>query len=104
MPSYRHAASNVRALRPSAGSRHVNREGPSMSVSRRLLLGGAAALPAPPIMRARPKAKPVIKLGVLTDLSGTYRDNTGPTSVAAAQQAIDEMKPHIDFDVELISA
>ena len=41
---------------------------------------------------------------MLTDLSGTYRDNTGPTSVAAAQLAIDEMKPHLSFDVELISA
>ena len=75
-----------------------------MPVSRRLLLGGAAALSAAPIMRARAQGKPSIKLGVLTDLSGTYRDNTGPTSVAAAQQAIDEMKPHLSFDVELISA
>ena len=41
---------------------------------------------------------------MLTDLSGTYRDNTGPTSVAAAQLAIEEMKPHLSFDVELISA
>jgi len=75
-----------------------------MPVSRRSLLGGAAALSAAPIMRARAQGKPTIKLGVLTDLSGTYRDNTGPTSVAAAQQAIDEMKPHLSFDVELISA
>ncbi len=75
-----------------------------MPVSRRLLLGGAAALSATPVIRARAQGKPSIKLGVLTDLSGTYRDNTGPTSVAAAQQAIDEMRPHINFDVELISA
>jgi branched-chain amino acid transport system substrate-binding protein len=75
-----------------------------MPVSRRLLLGGAAALSAAPIIRARAQGKPTIKLGVLTDLSGTYRDNTGPTSVAASQLAIDEMRPHIDFDVELISA
>ena len=56
-----------------------------MKLSRRGLLGTAAALlhrPADPAP-AR-KSKPVIKLGVLTDLSGTYRDNTGPTSVAAA--------------------
>jgi branched-chain amino acid transport system substrate-binding protein len=32
----------------------------------------------------------MIGVGVLTDLSGTYRDNTGPTSVACAQQAIEE--------------
>ncbi len=61
-----------------------------MPVSRRLLLGGAAALSATPILRARAQSKPTISVGVLTDLSGTYRDNTGPTSVACAQQAIAE--------------
>src|SRR6201993_4837932 len=75
-----------------------------MRLSRRGLLGSAAAISAAPILRARAQSKPVIKLGVLTDLSGTYRDNTGPTSVAAAQMAIEEMKPHLDFDVTLISA
>lgn len=75
-----------------------------MSISRRGLLGSAAALSSVPIIRPRAQGRPVIKLGVLTDLSGTYRDNTGPTSVAAAQMAIDEMKPGLGFDVELISA
>ena len=75
-----------------------------MPLSRRGLLGTAAAVTAVPIIGARAQAKPKIKLGVLTDLSGTYRDNTGPTSVAAAQLAIEEMKSHIGFDVELISA
>src|SRR5690242_19155483 len=75
-----------------------------MLLSRRGLLGSAAAISTAPIIRARAQSKPVIKLGVMTDLSGTYRDNTGPTSVAAAQLAIEEMKPHLSFDVELISA
>ena len=76
-----------------------------MSLSRRTLLGtAAAAASAVPLVRARAQARPSIKLGVLTDLSGTYRDNTGPTSVAAAQLAIEEMKTHLNFDVELISA
>ena len=75
-----------------------------MPLARRTLLAGAAALGAAPIVRARAQSRPVIKLGVLTDLSGTYRDNTGPTSVAAAQLAIDEMKPQLSFDVELVSA
>lgn len=75
-----------------------------MRLSRRTLLTSAAALSAAPVVRARAQTKPVIRLGVLTDLSGTYRDNTGPTSVAAAQLAIDEMHPHLSFDVELISA
>jgi len=75
-----------------------------MPLSRRHLLTSAAALTTAPIIRARAQARPLIRLGVLTDLSGTYRDNTGPTSVAAAQLAINEMKPHLNFDVELISA
>jgi branched-chain amino acid transport system substrate-binding protein len=75
-----------------------------MSISRRGLLGSAAALSSAPLIRARAQSRPVIKVGVLTDLSGTYRDNTGPTSVAAAQLAIEEMKSHLDFDVEMISA
>jgi branched-chain amino acid transport system substrate-binding protein len=75
-----------------------------MTLSRRGLLGTAAAMSATPVLRARAQGKPSIKLGVLTDLSGTYRDNTGPTSVAAAQLAIEEMKSHLSFDVELISA
>src|SRR5271155_992832 len=75
-----------------------------MSISRRGLLGSATALSSLPLIRPRAQSRPIIKLGVLTDLSGTYRDNTGPTSVAAAQMAIEEMKPHLSFDVELISA
>jgi branched-chain amino acid transport system substrate-binding protein len=75
-----------------------------MSLSRRGLLGTAAAASTVPLIGARAQTKPTIKLGVLTDLSGTYRDNTGPTSVAAAQLAVEEMKSHIDYDVELISA
>ena len=74
-----------------------------MSISRRGLIGSAAALSAAPIARARAQ-KPVVKLGVLTDLSGTYRDNTGPTSVAAAQLAYEELKSELSFDVEIISA
>jgi branched-chain amino acid transport system substrate-binding protein len=75
-----------------------------MSISRRGLLGSAAALSSVPLMRAHAQGKPGLKVGVLTDLSGTYRDNTGPTSVAATQLAIDEMKSHLGFDVEMISA
>ena len=72
-----------------------------MSISRRLLLG-SAAVSSVPLIRSRAQGRPVIKLGVLTDLSGTYRDNTGPTSLAATQLAIEEMKSHVDFDVDLI--
>ena len=50
-----------------------------MPLSRRSLIGSAAALGSLPAIRARAQTKPVISIGVLTDLSGTYRDNTGPT-------------------------
>ena len=76
-----------------------------MQVSRRLLLGGAAALSTVPLLRAHAQAKPKIRLGVLTDLSGTYRDNTGPGSVACTRQAVTEFNPSAHgFDVEVISA
>ena len=76
-----------------------------MQVSRRVLLGGAAALSTVPFLRAHAQAKPKIRLGVLTDLSGTYRDNTGPGSVACTRQAVTEFNPSAHgFDVEVISA
>src|SRR3984957_6491667 len=75
-----------------------------MPLARRTLLASTAALGAAPILRARAQSRPVIRFGVLTDLSGTHRDNTGPTSLAAAQLAIEEMKSHLSFDVDLISA
>ncbi len=75
-----------------------------MITTRRTLLGGAAALSLTPVAGARAQARTKLTIGVLTDLSGTYRDNTGPLSVAATQLAVEEMRPHLDFDVEVISA
>ncbi|HUB47917.1 MAG TPA: ABC transporter substrate-binding protein [Acetobacteraceae bacterium] len=76
-----------------------------MDLSRRHVLGGAAALTAAPVISGRAQSKPVIKLGVLTDLSGTYRDNTGPTTVACAKQAIEEFNPSSHgFEVDLRQA
>jgi branched-chain amino acid transport system substrate-binding protein len=56
-----------------------------VTLSRRFLMGSAAAGLLP--FRAR-AAAPDVTIGVLTDLSGPYRDTTGPTSVASAQQAV----------------
>ncbi len=60
--------------------------------SRRALLGAAAgaplaALPAPRRGRAQ---SPVLRIGVLTDLSGPYSDNTGMGSVIAARLAVED--------------
>src|SRR4051794_12780740 len=45
-----------------------------------------------------------VKIGVLTDMSSLYADNTGTGSVVAAQMAADEfMKSHPNFKVEVVS-
>jgi branched-chain amino acid transport system substrate-binding protein len=76
-----------------------------MPLSRRGLLGATAGLGSLPLLRARAQTKPTISVGVLTDLSGTYRDNTGPTSVACTQQAIEEFNaPSHGFTVEFRAA
>jgi branched-chain amino acid transport system substrate-binding protein len=84
---------------------------------RRLLTGGAAAalcqtagygltsLPARAQEAAQGDKLPLIRIGVLTDLSGQYRDNSGPTSVAAAHQAVEDFNPKAHgFDVAIVSA
>ena len=75
-----------------------------MHVSRRKLLTSIAIASVPPVAHARAQAKSTIKIGVLTDLSGTYRDNTGPTSVACCRQAVEEFAASHGLEVELISA
>lgn len=76
-----------------------------MSISRRGVLSGAAALSTAPLLRARAQSKPTIRLGVLTDLSGTYRDTTGPNSVVCVRQAVTEFNPELHgFSVDVIQA
>ncbi len=75
-----------------------------MTSTRRTLIGGAAALSLAPMTRVRAQGRTKLTIGVLTDLSGTYRDNTGPLSVAATRLAAEEMRPHLDCDLEVISA
>ena len=73
-----------------------------MRLTRRTLLATAATSAAPRFARAQ---TPTIRIGVLNDQSGTYRDDGGPTSVLCARQAL------VDFgisgkglNVEVISA
>ncbi|MGA9867173.1 MAG: ABC transporter substrate-binding protein [Acetobacteraceae bacterium] len=76
-----------------------------MHLTRRGALAGAGALTVTPLLSARAQARPKITLGVLTDLGGTYRDNTGPNSVACARQAVEEFNPSAHgFDVDVIVA
>ena len=75
-----------------------------MRLDRRDLLKiGTTAAIITPSLRARAQSRPVIKLGVLTDLSGPYKDSTGPGSVTMTRQAVQEFGDK-GFDVEIISA
>jgi branched-chain amino acid transport system substrate-binding protein len=76
-----------------------------MKISRRSLLGTAAAVSALPVTRARAQSKPVFKIGVLNDQSGPYRDTGGVTSVICTQQAVDEFRSQMQgYDVQVITA
>ena len=74
-----------------------------MILSRRAALGAVAASAAVPVFHARAQAKPVIKLGVINDQSGPYRDLNGPTSVVCTKQAVLEFGA-AGFDVEVLAA
>lgn len=75
-----------------------------MSVSRRFVLAAGAASAAT-FGSAHADSLPMIRIGVLTDLSGQYRDNSGPTSVLATKLAVQDFKPEAHgFTVEVIAA
>jgi branched-chain amino acid transport system substrate-binding protein len=76
-----------------------------MRPDRRSFLGaGFAATVMMPTQRARAQAS-TIRIGVITDMSGIYRDVSGPTTVACAQLAADEfMAENPDIKVELLVA
>ncbi|MBW8268619.1 ABC transporter substrate-binding protein [Caldovatus aquaticus] len=76
-----------------------------MTLGRRTLIAsGAAAGAVTSLPRlARAQAANTIRIGVLTDMSGMYRDNTGPTSVACTQQAVAEFGNR-GFNIEVIQA
>lgn len=64
-----------------------------MKFTRRHVLATASAavlLPSSGPVRAQPANAPVIRLGMLTDMSGPFRDVTGPTGVLCAKQAVAE--------------
>ena len=61
--------------------------GATPMIPRRALLAAAAA--APLARPARAQAG-VVKIGVLNDQSGVYRDISGPTSVACVRQAVED--------------
>jgi branched-chain amino acid transport system substrate-binding protein len=74
-----------------------------MSLTRRAMLGTAAAAGTTLPLIGRARAAESIKIGVLNDMSGPYRDLSGPTSVALVKMAVAELGA-LGFDVEVISA
>ncbi|ACL57682.1 ABC transporter substrate-binding protein [Methylobacterium nodulans] len=66
---------------------------------------GLAGLAMMPSCLTRAQAANTIRIGVITDMSGVYRDVSGPTTVACAQQAADEfMAQNPDIRVEILVA
>jgi hypothetical protein len=61
-----------------------------MSMNRRHLISAAAATPLLAAGKARAQAANTIRIGVLNDQSGTYRDLSGPGSTHAVRLAIQE--------------
>ena len=72
-----------------------------MSLTRRILLGTAASATLPLIpVRAQ---TPTIRIGVLGDQSGMYRDLSGPVAVAAVKLAVADAKAAgMDIPVEIL--
>jgi branched-chain amino acid transport system substrate-binding protein len=73
---------------------------------RAALLGVAGLLATPGLLRAQAAAGgEVVRIGVLTDLSGPYRDVTGPTAVACVREAVEEFAAQTpSIRVEVIAA
>jgi branched-chain amino acid transport system substrate-binding protein len=75
-----------------------------MPISRRAMLGMAGVVASLPISRIRAQQpRQTIRIGVLTDLSGPFRDITGETSVICAHQALTDFGvAGTAFNVEII--
>lgn len=61
------------------------------SISRRTMLTGAAAIAAMPVGRPALAQQEPFRVGILTDMTGTFSDLGGPGTGVAAQLAIDEI-------------
>ncbi|GAC1345439.1 MAG: ABC transporter substrate-binding protein [Acetobacteraceae bacterium] len=73
-----------------------------MIVSRRNLIAAAAAAAAVPrVGRAQAQT---LRIGVMNDQSGPYRDDGGPTGVLCVRQAVQEFAASSGMTVEVLSA
>ncbi len=74
-----------------------------MHLTRRALMGSAAVAATLPIARARAQT-PTLKFGVLTDLSGPYKDIGGPLSTDCARLAVADFGAAHGLTVEVVQA
>jgi branched-chain amino acid transport system substrate-binding protein len=79
-----------------------------MTLSRRAAIGtglASAAVYAGPLSAQPRSPEQTLRVGLLQDMSGAYRDISGPTSVACARQAIREFQAsNPDVGVDLLVA
>jgi branched-chain amino acid transport system substrate-binding protein len=78
-----------------------------MTITRRALIGGATTAVAASGRLGWAQGAggtSSIRIGVLTDLSGPYRDLAGPNSVACVRQAVQEFTAGKDIKVEVLAA
>jgi branched-chain amino acid transport system substrate-binding protein len=76
-----------------------------MTISRRRFVAAGLSAAALAPRRVRAQANKTIRIGVVTDMSGIYRDVSGPTTVACAQHAADEFSSkNPNIKVELLVA
>ena len=70
-------------------------------IQRRSLLAATAATA---LVGSRARAQGAsLKIGVLGDESGVYRDLSGPVAIACVRQAIEEMSPHLNgVDIQVV--
>ncbi len=73
-------------------------------LTRRATLAAAAAVAATRASRTRAQTKDTIRVGVLNDESGVYRDVGGPGSVACVRQAVAEFAAPHGLAVEVLVA
>jgi branched-chain amino acid transport system substrate-binding protein len=74
-----------------------------MGLTRRALMGSAAAAATLPLTRARAQSA-TLKIGVLTDLSGPYKDLGGPVSTECARLAVADFAAAKGIAVEILQA
>ena len=76
-----------------------------MGLSRRSLIGSALVAPGLAGLSRRARAQsPTLRIGVMNDQSGPYRDDGGPTGVICVRQAVQEYAAFKNLPVEVLVA